>query len=138
MTEIDASIRNRREELARVRDAVDRLGAECRLASGIVEDMQVALDEVLTNILNYAYTDQGEHEIRVRLRIVDGALEAMVEDDGKPFNPLQMAPPDTRAPLRERRIGGVGLHFVRNLMTDVRYDRVGDRNRLVLTKQLTA
>jgi serine/threonine-protein kinase RsbW len=138
MTEIDASIHNRREELTRVRDAVDRLGAECRLAAGIVEDMQVALDEVLTNILNYAYTDQGEHEIRVRLRIVDGALEAMVEDDGKPFNPLQMAPPDTRAPLRERRIGGVGLHFVRNLMTDVRYDRVGDRNRLVLTKQLTA
>jgi serine/threonine-protein kinase RsbW len=138
MTEIDASIRNRREELARVRDAVDRLGAECHLAAGIVEDMQVALDEVLTNILNYAYADQGEHEIRVRLRIVDGALEATVEDDGKPFNPLQIAPPDTRAPLSERRIGGVGAHFVKNLMSDVSYDRANGRNRLVLKRKLTA
>ena len=138
MTEIDASIRNRREELARVRDAVDRLGAECHLAAGIVEDMQVALDEVLTNILNYAYTDQGEHEIRVRLRIVDGALEAMVEDDGKPFNPLEIAQPDTRAPLRERKIGGVGVHFVKNLMSEVSYGRIDGRNRLVLKRKLTA
>lgn len=138
MTEIDASIRNRREELARVRDAVDRLGAECHIAAGIVEDMQVALDEVLTNILNYAYTDQGEHEIRVRLRIVDGVLEATVEDDGKPFNPLQIAPPDTRATLRERKIGGVGVHFVKKLMSDVSYDRSDGRNRLVLKRKLTA
>ena len=138
MTEIDASIRNRREELERVRDAVDRLGAECRLAAGVVEDMQVALDEVLTNILNYAYTDQGEHQIRIRLRIVDGALEAMVEDDGKPFNPLQIAAPDTQASLRERKIGGVGVHFVKNLMSAVSYDRVDGRNRLVLKRKLFA
>ena len=138
MSEIDASIRNRREELKRVRDAVDRLGEECRLAAGIVEDMQVALDEVLTNILNYAYTDDGEHKIRIRLRVVDGALEATVEDDGKPFNPLQIAPPDTRAPLRERKVGGVGVHFVRNLMNEVTYDRADGCNRLVLKRKLTA
>lgn len=138
MSEIDASIRNRREELTRVMDAVDRLGAECHLAAGIVEDMQVALDEVLTNILNYAYADEGEHEIRVRLRVVDGVLEATVEDDGKPFNPLQIAQPDTRAPLRERKIGGVGVHFVKNLMSEVSYDRAGGRNRLVLKRKLTA
>ena len=100
--------------------------------------MQVALDEILTNILNYAYTDQGEHEIRIRLRIVDDALEAMIEDDGKPFNPLQIAPPDVRAPLRERKIGGVGVHFVKNLMNEVSYDRVDGRNRLVLKRKLTA
>lgn len=138
MSEIDASIRNRREDLARVSDAVDRLGVECSLAAGVVADMQVALDEVLTNILNYAYADKREHEIRVRLRVVDGALEATVEDDGMPFNPLQIAPPDTRAPLRERKMGGVGVHFVKNLMSEVSYDRVDGRNRLVLKRKLTA
>lgn len=138
MNDAETTIRNRREDFARVRETLDRIAAEHRLAAGVVVDMQVALDEILTNIVDYGYTDGGEHEIRVRLTVLDNTLEASVEDDGKPFNPLERPAPDTHAPLRERRIGGVGLHFVRNLMTEVRYDRVGDRNRLVLRKQLTA
>lgn len=138
MTEAETTIRNRREDFVRVRETLDRIAADQRLAAGAVADMQVALDEIMTNIVDYGYTDGGEHEIRVRVRVLDNALEATIEDDGQPFNPLERPTPDTHAPLRERRIGGVGLHFVRNLMTDVRYDRVGDRNRLVLRKQLTA
>ena len=138
MTDAETTIRNRREDFARVRDTLDRIAADHQLATGAVADMQIALDEILTNIVDYGYTDGGEHEIRVRLRILDNILEATVEDDGQPFNPLERPAPDTHVPLRERRIGGVGLHFVRNLMTEVRYDRVGDRNRLVLRKQLTA
>lgn len=138
MSNAETTIRNRREDFARVKKSVDRFGAAHGLAAGVVADMQVALDEILTNIVDYGYTDRGEHEIRVRLRVHENALEATVEDDGQPFNPLDKPAPDTHTPLRERRIGGVGLHFVRNLMTDVRYDRVGDRNRLVLTRQLAA
>jgi serine/threonine-protein kinase RsbW len=138
MSEVETTIRNRREEFGRVVDAVGRIAAEHRIAADIVGDMQVALDEVLTNIVDYGYTDDAEHEIRIRLRCLDNVLEATVEDDGIPFNPLKSAAPDTRAPLRERRIGGVGLHFVKNLMSEVVYDRVGDRNRLVLRKKLTA
>ena len=137
MSETQAIIRNRREELTRVRLAVDQLAAECHLAAEVVGDMQVALDEILTNIVDYGYRDDAEHEIRVFLRVVDNVLEATIEDDGTPFNPLGVAPPNTRAPLRERKVGGVGIHFVKNLMSEVRYDRVGDCNRLVLTKKLT-
>lgn len=132
------TIRNRREEFTRVTEAVDRIAAEHRLAADIVGDMQVALDEVLTNIVDYGYTDDAEHEIRIRLRMLDNMFEATVEDDGVPFNPLESTVPDTHAPLRERRIGGVGLHFVKNLMSEVSYNRVGDRNRLVLRRKLTA
>jgi serine/threonine-protein kinase RsbW len=138
MNQTEATIRNRREELMRVAEAVDRLAAACDLAAETVRDMQVALDEVLTNIVDYGYTDDAEHKIRIRLRVLDDVLEATIEDDGVPFNPLESAMPDIRAPLRERRIGGVGLHFVKNLMSQVSYDRVGDRNRLVLKKKLTA
>jgi len=132
------TIRNRREEFPRVTEAVDRLAAEARLGADVVGDMQVALDEVLTNIVDYGYTDNAEHKIRIRLKCLANVFEATVEDDGIPFNPLESAAPDTRAPLRERRIGGVGLHFVKNLMSEVVYDRIGDRNRLVLRKKLTA
>jgi len=138
MIQTETTIHNRREELTRVRDAVDRLAAECHLAPEVVGDMQVALDEVLTNIVDYGYSDDAEHEIRIRLQVFDNMLEARIEDDGIPFNPLEVAAPDTRAPLRERRIGGVGLHFVKNLMSEVSYDRLGGRNHLVLKKKLIA
>lgn len=138
MGQIETTIRNRREELRKVIEAVDRIAAEHHLDADVVGDMQVALDEVLKNIVDYGYTDDAEHEIRMRLRVVDSAIEATIEDDGVPFNPLESAVPDTRAPLRERRIGGIGLHFVKNLMSEVSYNRIGDRNRLVLRKKLTA
>jgi serine/threonine-protein kinase RsbW len=69
--------------------------------------------------------------------VLDNAIEATIEDDGVPFNPLDIAAPDTRAPLRERRIGGVGLHFVKNLMSEVSYNRIGSHNRLVLRRIMT-
>jgi serine/threonine-protein kinase RsbW len=138
MSQTETTIRNRREEFTRVVSAVDRLAAEHQIAADIARDMQVALDEVLKNIVDYGYTDAAEHEIRIRLTVLDNAIEATIEDDGVPFNPLESAAPDTSAPLRERRIGGIGLRFVKNLMNEVSYNRVGGHNRLVLRKKLTA
>jgi serine/threonine-protein kinase RsbW len=132
---IAITIVNRRAEFARVAGVLDRLGAERHLAPDMVADMQVALDEVLTNITEYAYTDNAEHKIHICFRLRDNVLEAVIEDDGAPFDPLAIPAPDVSAPLHQRRVGGVGIHFVRNLMDEVVYDRVGDRNRLVLRKR---
>jgi serine/threonine-protein kinase RsbW len=119
----------------RVAGLLDRLGAERRLAPEMVADMQVALDEVLTNIIKYAYTENAEHKIHICFRVLDNVLEAVIEDDGVPFDPLAIRAPEVSAALHERRLGGVGIHFVRNLMDEVVYARVGDRNRLVLRKR---
>lgn len=134
---LETTIVNRPSEVARVAILIDRLGAEHHLAPEVLADMQVALDEVLTNIISYAYSDKAEHEICIRFQVSDDMLEAVIEDDGVPFDPLTSPAPDLRAPLHERLVGGIGLHFVRNLMSEVTYDRIGDRNRLVLKKQLT-
>jgi anti-sigma regulatory factor (Ser/Thr protein kinase) len=135
---IEVVIANRPEELARVAARLDDLAARRGLPPVAVADMNVALDEILANVLNHAYDDTGAHEIRIVLAVYPGALEAEVEDDGRPFDPLTVAPPDRSGPLAEREIGGLGIHFVRNLLSDVAYQRVGDRNRLVLTKTLAA
>ena len=132
----EITILSRRDELARVAALLDRLAAEHDLATEIVADMQVALDEILTNIAKYAHADAGEHRIRVGLRVLDDVLEAVVEDGGAPFDPLAVPAPDVSAPLRERRVGGVGIHFARNLLDELTYERVGERNRLVLRKRI--
>ncbi len=135
MNRVEITIVNRGSEFARVAGVLDRLGAERHLAPEVVADMQIAMDEVLTNITEYAYTDNTEHKIHVCLRVLDNVLEAVIEDDGAPFDPLAIPEPDVSAPLHERRVGGVGIHFVRKLMDEVTYDRAGGRNRLVLRKR---
>jgi len=132
---IEITIVNQGGQLARVAGLLDRLGAEHHLAPEVLADMQVALDEVLRNIMNYAYTDKAEHEIHIRLQVFDNVLDAVIEDDGAPFDPLAIPAPDISKPQRERRVGGVGIHFVRNLMDEVAYNRAGERNRLVLRKR---
>lgn len=132
---IEITIVNQGSELARVAGLLDRLGAERHLAPEIVADMQVVLDEVLTNITKYAYTDNAEHKIHICLRVLDNVLEAVIEDGGAPFDPLSVPAPDASAPLHERRVGGVGINFIRNLLDEVTYDRIGERNRLVLRKR---
>jgi serine/threonine-protein kinase RsbW len=132
---VEITIVNRGSEIARVAGLLDQLGAEHHFAPEMVADIQIALDEVLTNVAKYAYTDNAEHKIHIGFRVIDNVLEAVIEDDGAPFNPLAIPAPDVGAPLHERRVGGVGIHFVRNLMDTVVYDRVGERNRLVLRKR---
>jgi serine/threonine-protein kinase RsbW len=137
MKSLAATIAGRPGQAAEVARMVDDLAAAHRLAPDIVGDIQVALDEVVANVVRHGSGNRVP-EIRVRLTVHPGVFEAVVEDDGAPFNPLTVPPPDRSSPLRERRVGGLGIHFVRTLMSEVTYARVGNRNRLVLWRRLVS
>ena len=95
--------------------------------------MKLALDEVLSNIVKYAYDEPECGIIDVELTYADRRLVATVGDSGKPFNPLLFPGRPTSGPLASRREGGLGIVFVTRLMDSVDYDRSGDQNRLTLT-----
>ena len=136
MSTVAITITNAASELARVSALADQFATVNQLSSDVVADLHVVLDEVLTNIIKYGYTDNRVHEISIHLRVEDGVLVAEIEDDGRPFDPLILPEPDVKAPLQERRVGGVGIHFVRKLMNEVSYRRLADRNRLVFKRRL--
>ena len=73
---------------------------------------------------------------RVRLRLVPAGVEVQYSDRGRPYNPLDAPPPDLEAPLEEREIGGLGVHLLRRTMSDLRYERSGDCNRLTMIRRL--
>jgi serine/threonine-protein kinase RsbW len=127
-------IANTMSELARVAELVDAFGADHNLPNSVVVALNVSLDEILNNIISYGYDDTAHHDILVRLELGREKVEVVVEDDGKPFNPLMVAPPDLRDRSRE---GGVGLHFVRNLTDDLKYARRDGINELRLMKKIT-
>jgi anti-sigma regulatory factor (Ser/Thr protein kinase) len=128
------TLRNRLSELDTVSRRLEDFGARERLGPQALHDLELALEEVLTNIVSYAYADSREHEITVSLEVRSGEVRVEVEDDGQPFNPLEAAEPDTAGPLEDRPVGGLGIHLVRTLMDGLEYTRQGDRNRLTMKK----
>jgi anti-sigma regulatory factor (Ser/Thr protein kinase) len=103
-----------------------------------IGQLNLALDEALTNTIAYAWPAGGDHQMTLTLRVDEGAVVAEVSDDGVAFDPLKVPPPDLTADLESRPIGGLGVHFVKTLMDEVAYRRVGDRNVLTLGKRFVA
>ena len=133
-----ARVRNDLGELARVAAEVESFGERRALDATTVFNINLILDELLTNTINYGYGDGKDHTIDIVIDHRGDLLTIALEDDGKPFDPLSIATPDLDVPLEERRIGGLGIHIVKTFMDDVRYERDGDRNRITMTKRISA
>ena len=132
MSTIETSILNKVRDLSRMPELVAQLAQEAGLSDDDVFGLNVALDEMLSNTIKYGYTDDAIHEIHIRLSVNGQVLVAEIEDDAQPFDPCAAAPVDVDAPMEERKVGGLGIHIVRRLMTEVGYARVNGRNRLVM------
>jgi serine/threonine-protein kinase RsbW len=127
---------NQLTELERVAHEVEAFGEAHGIAAKLIFNVNVALDEILTNVISYGYPEGGEHVITVRLALKAAELVIEVEDDGRPFNPLTVTPPDLKESPEERPIGGLGLHLVRKMMDRLEYRREQDKNLLVMIKAL--
>ena len=99
--------------------------------------VNLVFDEILTNIISYAYQDDAPHEIVIGVELTPTTLVVNIEDDGIPFNPFAREEPDTSLSIEERDVGGLGIHLVKNVMDEATYHRRQDANLLVLSKNLT-
>jgi serine/threonine-protein kinase RsbW len=125
-------------EIERFDRLVRAFAARNALTSGFASQVTLALDELLTNVISYGFPQGGRHKISLTLAIDDGGFTAEMVDGGVPFDPLARPAPDTLAPLEERDIGGLGIHFVRKAMDSLDYRREKDQNRLFMTKRIAA
>ena len=98
-------------------------------------DIELALEEMLVNIISYAFTDEAHtHEIELLADVSDDRRFVItIIDDGKPYDPLATPEPDLDVDIEHREIGGLGVMLVRRLMDDVTYSRENNRNILKLT-----
>jgi anti-sigma regulatory factor (Ser/Thr protein kinase) len=134
---LSLALSNDLNEIPRMGAAVEQFGADHRIDTATIDDINVALDELVTNVIRYAHADGGRHDILVELALDDaGRLTVEIADDGRPFDPFDRPPPDLDSPLEERPVGGLGIHFVRSLMDEASYRREGDTNRVRLVKQV--
>ena len=129
-------LRNDLSELERLSQAVS---AWCQVntVSGEAEyQVNLALDEIVSNVIRHGWRDAGAHQLQVSLSCAGSALTVEVEDDAPAFNPLEAPAPDINKPLEERPIGGLGIHLVRQIMDGLEYRRQDGKNFLVMRKNL--
>ena len=124
-------------ELTRLAEAIDQF---CR--SGSVPDadrfaLQVALEETVMNIINHGFKRETGRAIRVTLAADDRAVTVVSKDDAPAYDPLARPEVDTSLPIEERPVGGLGVHLIKKLMQEARYERRNGMNILTLVRHIT-
>ena len=122
------------EELARFFEATSE---EWDLPMVVSLNLNLVLEELVTNIIFYGYEDKNIHEIMIAMNLDNNLINILLEDDGKAFDPLLAPEPDINLTIEERKIGGLGIHFVRKIMDKMNYQRLDNKNRLTLTKDIS-
>ncbi|HOF08992.1 MAG TPA: SpoIIE family protein phosphatase [Opitutaceae bacterium] len=134
----ELALKNRREDLTHLVGWLETIGERSGWPTPFVINLNLALEEWFVNVVSYAFTDSAEHPILFRLWHEGELLRLEIEDDGRPFDPTAQALADTTAGIDQRKIGGLGIHFIRRTMAGMTYRRQGDRNILTLTARLSA
>jgi len=98
--------------------------------------MNLAIEEAVVNVMNYAYPPGQRGDLTVEAASNDLRLKFTIIDSGKPFDPTVQAPADTTLTVKERRIGGLGIHIVRQFMDSINYERMDNLNVLTLRKKI--
>jgi len=99
----------------------------------IIPDIQLAVDEAVTNIVRHGYRGQ-EGTIAITCSIGDGCIRIVIRDRAPAFNPLTVKDPDLSTGLADRVAGGMGVYLIRKVMDAVRYEYSGTENILTLEK----
>ena len=135
---LEISLDNDLRELAGVASKIDRFCEARDLEPQVAYAVNLSVDEILTNTISYAYDDDETHRIELVVRVDDGVLVVVIEDDSAAFDVTAETQPELDASLSERDIGGLGLFLVHQMMDGVEYQRRDGRNVVTLTKRVAA
>lgn len=116
---------------------VDDICDELALGPDKAFNLNLVLEEAVTNVIMYAFPQGEEHEFRVLATSNGKALSLVVQDDGAPFDPTTVAEVDTTLSAEERPIGGLGIFLIRQIMSDVSYVYADGMNQLTMTLNLS-
>ena len=129
-------------QFAKIRD-VCRFVRDGAAAAGFGEDelfrLELACDEACTNVIEHAYGGEDQGDLTVQFQVRGDQFEITIADSGQPFAPEQVKKPDIPQSADEAeklKVGGLGLHIIRQVMDSIEYTFTPGHNALVMRKQL--
>lgn len=130
-------MKNEMTEVSRMRGFLFSVCREHDVDEEIVKTLNLAAEEWVANVINYAYPKGTRGHVEMTAEIADGLLTLTVKDHGIPFDPTKHQEADVEADLDDRPIGGLGIYLVKNIMDTMTYQRTPDGyNVVTLTKQI--
>ena len=127
---------NKVSEIEKLVLFVEELGEELNLPADLIFNLNLVLEEAVSNVILYAYPQDQTQEIYLSVKKEGNMLLFNLTDTGKEFDPTLMPEADVTLSAEERQIGGLGIYLIRQIMNTVEYHRIEGKNVLILSKQL--
>lgn len=127
---------NELSEVRRLAEFIEEIGDEFSLTPDVVFNLNLVLEEAVVNIINYAYPKEEHESIYLSARMNDGTIVLVLTDTGKEFDPTLVPETDVTLAAEDREIGGLGIFLIRQIMNEVKYERIEGKNILTLEKKL--
>ena len=131
-------MKNQVGELVHVARFIEEIGEELGLGMELMKDLNLVMEEMVSNIIFYAYPEGSEATIELAAECDGKELTFLLTDNGREFDPTLKDDPDLDVNPAEREIGGMSIYIVRSLMDNVTYQRLGDKNLLTLKKAIVS
>ena len=123
-------------EITRLYEFIENMGNDFSLSPDVVFNLNLVLEEAVVNIINYAYPKEEHQYIYLSATMKDGSIVLVLTDTGKEFDPTAAPEADITLSADERQIGGLGIFLIRQIMNEVKYERIEGKNVLTLEKKL--
>lgn len=123
-------------EISRLNGFIEDIGNEFSLAPDVVFNLNLVLEEAVVNVINYAYPKEDHESIYLSAKMQDGSIIFVLSDSGKEFDPTMAPEADVTLSAEDREIGGLGIFLIRQIMNEVKYERIEGKNVLTLAKKL--
>lgn len=131
-TSFQRTITNELHDLEKLMNASTSFLEDREVDAQAVYRINLALEEMITNIIRHGYDDYDSHEIQVSIEVRESEIEGIIEDGGREFNPLEREGEAKPVSLEERKIGGVGIQLIKKLLDHIDYRRENDKNILTI------
>ncbi len=133
----DLVIPSQTERLKEAREFVSKAADQFGFGDDDVNKIVLAVDEACTNIIKHAYGYGKNYTIRISISMQGKEFEITITDQGRPFDPAGVTPPDMKEYLTHFKRGGLGMYLMKTVMDKVEYDfKPGPVNKVRLTKYL--
>jgi anti-sigma regulatory factor (Ser/Thr protein kinase) len=131
------NIKSRISGMEIMNEQLAKLVKDWEIADDVAFSMNLALEEIVTNIIDYGYKGVEDYDIIIRFTLEKHRLRIQIKDNASEFNPLDVKDPDDLdKPLDERNVGGLGIHLVKKFTDNFSYRRSNGKNIVTLTKNL--
>jgi anti-sigma regulatory factor (Ser/Thr protein kinase) len=128
--ELQFKIKSKIEDLEQMNFTVQGFLEACDIIDQTIFKVNLILEELITNIIKYGFEcKETKQDISIYLSLkIKGKIYIRIEDVGMEFNPLYAPTPEIDLPIEDMKIGGLGIHLVKNIISDIDYQRIDEKN----------